>query len=330
MKPLLLLIALATFTSNSIAQNSNTYIPFPDSIANWISLNGGRQSCFCCTGGTCLFNEIEQYNMLGDTVIGLHSYKKLYRSYVRDNFTSGGPLSCSPFCSDDTDSEGASQYFGAIRQDTTLRTVYITTVNTTQEELLYDFNLHLGDTIPTCYVPLLGGNIITKIDSVLLEGVYHKRFLFKAGIVFPEADSGYTALIEGIGCTNGFLNAIIPTFEYYNSLSCFSNNNVAIYNSYPTTNCIPLSVGIKPQSIKTNNIILAPNPANKEVILTTTEELQNAKLEVHNLHGNVVLSKTELYGLSVLINVEKLAKGMYYVNVIQPSSLFTTQKLIIE
>jgi hypothetical protein len=327
MKTLLLLIAFATFTSNSIAQNSNTYIPFPDSIANWISSNGGLDFCNC-SGCACLYNESEQYSMFGDTTFGQYGYKKLYRSFVRDGYTSGN---CGSSCNGGTyTNEGAPQYFGAIRQDTTLRTVYITTVNTTQEELLYDFNLHLGDTLANSYITFSGDNYVCKIDSILLSGIYHKRFwLCPLGFVLNSpADSGYAALIEGVGSTLGFLSPLFTSFENYSTLDCFSRNNNSIYPNNVT--CIPLTVGIKPQSIKTNSITLAPNPTNKEVTLTTAEELQNATVEVRNLYGNVVLYKTGLYGLSVLINVEKLVRGMYYINVIQPNNVFTTQKLVIE
>src|ERR1019366_5279989 len=60
-------------------------------------------------------------------------------------------------------------YYGAMRE--VGRKVYLLTIS--GERLMFDFNVAIGDSIPA-----YSGKIkVTAIDSLLLNGVYHKRYL---------------------------------------------------------------------------------------------------------------------------------------------------------
>ncbi len=324
MKTLLLFIAIALLSIGTYAQS--TYIPFPDSTANWISWNGGKDLC-SCSGCGCLYDEYEQYNMNGDTIIGLYSYKKLYRSFSRHSYTSGP---CSYPCTGASNTtEGLPEYFGAIRQNTALKTVYITTVNTPQDQLLYDFNLNVGDTIPMGYIWNIGGYTITKIDSVLLAGLYHKRLIFHPG--GHVLDSGYSALIEGIGCVDGFIYQIFSSFENASQLKCLSNNSVPIYSlGFGTAVCNPLNVGIKSLYNNTNTISLAPNPASNNITISSTVPLQNGTVELYNVLQQHVTTINNVNGTTYTIPLNTIANGNYYLQIIENSTYYKPQKIIIQ
>ncbi len=211
----LLLLSLTVFTLIAKSQTS-VYHPFPDSGAVWsVTSNWG---CFT-------FESYPRYytiQMEGDTLIGGIQYKKLATPMVI--FHSEG--SCNMY---GTWTEPGF-YSGSIRQDTSLKTVFIVPPSDSVEQVLYDFNLQVGDTVKGYVGPgSLGDDIVLSVDSVLVGNSYRKRWLTN------EMYQIYW--IEGIGSTFGLLerswgNAVCPPPPH---LSCFSQNDLPLYPSTTTT-----------------------------------------------------------------------------------------------
>ena len=195
---------------NSFAQ-SNIYHPFPEGNTYWnIYRSSGCDFSFVGS------QEYYTITMGADTIINLTSYHRLMVPKVK--------VVNSSACNNAGTFYYNGYYAGAIRQDSIAKKVYIVNPNSVVEELLYDFNLQVGDSVNT-YLNMMGTDTVQAIDSVLVNNSYHKRWLL---------NSCYNAyLIEGVGCTYGMLQAIpgcVADLPAYN-LDCVNQNNTTIYNS---------------------------------------------------------------------------------------------------
>ena len=117
-----------------------------------------------------------------------------------------------------------NNYAGAIRQNEN-RQVFYVRPGETEEHLLYDFNLELGDTIPVYNEDDLGDlqGVIIGVDTVEVCGLDRKRYEIEL-IDFPLLRPLYWT--ESIGGSHG----PIPRYEFFESgISdrCFSDSNCA-------------------------------------------------------------------------------------------------------
>lgn len=173
MKKQLLIILLLLCNVGLWAQAA--YIPFPSNVIIY-----GRTQTFNSSWTSAVYNSYRT-EITGDTLIGAYRYQKLYSGL--------GPFTVTD----------------PIRNDTLNKKVYLYSVSTGMEKLLYDFNLSVGDTVNQYngygfYAPLVSGatplvNIdtawVTSIDSVLMnhDGLFHRRFNF--GGIVKDINPGY-------------------------------------------------------------------------------------------------------------------------------------------
>lgn len=143
-----------------------------------------------------------------------------------------------------------NSYQGAIRQDTVQKKIYYCVGTSPNETILYDFNLHLGDTLHNSYNNGSDSNYVSSIDSILIGTTFRKQYHISTGHMAGN-DTNYVQLIEGIGSTYGLAFPITPPFEWGSKLNCFSQNNVTIYPN--TTGICYLRLGIKEQKESTPN-----------------------------------------------------------------------------
>jgi hypothetical protein len=179
-KKRIFVLAVFLLSLFTIEAQTNVYHSFPvDSLGHWSEkywVNAGMG--YGEDNYTLFFN--------GDTVIGGKTYHKV----LKTGSQSGGGIQTTYYYN------GSN---GAIREDTAQKKVYFVNYsnNPSQEQLLYDFNLHVGDMAPH------GSNRVFKIDSVLVGNSYHKRFLLKPlNDTTTTIDVNY-AVIEGVGSTLG-------------------------------------------------------------------------------------------------------------------------------
>ena len=153
---------------------------------------------YSCTDFSCFETYINRYTIDGDTTIGSYQYSKLN---AKTEHTQGADQ--SQWCTESVDYY--ENYYGSIRESGKRIFVIRSSFNPI-EYIAYDFNLSVGDTVPspdgylTADIP---SRIINEIDSVLILGVYRKRFLLD--------NNKY--IIEGIGASTGLFNPIF----YYSS-----------------------------------------------------------------------------------------------------------------
>jgi len=143
----------------------------------------------------------------GDTLISSQIYHKLSTPFVQSIITG----TCTPYVN--------SGYDGAIRQDTANRTVFYVPPSDSLEQLLYDFNMQMGDTVKGFLESFASpADTVHSIDSVLVGTNYRKRW---------NINPWYNIyLIEGIGSTYGLIvpsPGFIVDFADY-TLTCFTQN----------------------------------------------------------------------------------------------------------
>ncbi len=293
--------------------NGQTFVyhPFPDSSAIWnIS---SIQSCSITSFDW--WTHSYSYHITNDTLINGIVYHMLeVPSEVI--VTNGG-------CGINGSWTIPGHYAGSIRQDILNKKVFIIPPASITEELLYDFDLQVGDTVTGFTQSFASPNdVVNSIDSILIGGNYRKRW---------NINSLHSiSIIEGIGSTYGLLelspgNAIIDAYDA--TLSCFSNNGITLYPN-AGTNC-ELITSIKHFSPETYSCYLTPNPFNLFSTLTVGNKFENAELKIYDCFGKII--KTDkLNGENYLLNRNNLVNGIYFLQLINNNIEANTVKFIVE
>jgi hypothetical protein len=304
------LIVLLLYFSLSLGAKAQTtvYHPFPDSNATW-----------CCS---------YIFSFPPNCYYGYSSYKMSGKQFINSNWynrilyhDSSAHWQCSP-----------PIYFGStvindtfyVRQDSNLKTVWIYDTNSNTDKVLYNFNLNVGDTLDTTKVYFANGfagtKIITSIDSVLINGTYHKRFNYNTGCTMFPTD---TSMIEGIGALHGLIYP--PScFESFFFLNAFEQNNTLLYGD-STAVCYDFTTSIAENKHKTT-VNIFPNPTNDKIII---ENLPTEKINLRliNIFGQEIytiqVQNTNKFSLSL----NEYSSGIYFLS-IQTSSEIINKKII--
>jgi len=296
----LFFFVLITFESSA---QTSVYHPFPDSNVVW----NVEVSTPCSVG----FNDRfwTSYIIEGDTVIGLNNYRKVYKAWIIEYWQCWG-----------MNFSGPGYYVGAIRQDTAARTVYYYESGSTSERLLYDFNLHAGDTLRGFLAQCPDDSVIAEEDSVLINGNFRKRW--KLNLWY-----GPNYIIEGIGFTGGPLSPICGWFEGGPTLICCTQDNVVLFEDslYTTTPGLCDLIDLVYPVEKNSAPLLYPNPVNDEVVLETIEA--PATLRIFNSMGCEVVEQ-KILSTKTILNLKDLPKGIYFYTLNNSSLLLSTGNFI--
>jgi len=295
MKKLILIFALFICELNVNAQ-TNVYHPFPYSNAQW-RVNGSYWNCY----PTC---DIYQYTTGTDTSISTHTYTKIYQSGIYQL------------------SFWDSVYRGALRNDTLNKRVYFVDKDSTNERLLYDFSLSVGDTVFDFMPGYAVGNygVISSIDSVLVGTNYHKEFIL----------GGWRSFIEGVGSDLGLLESHYYTAESVYQLICFSNNS----DVYPNTSAsCPLITQLELNVPTLTNdqllIDIYPNPFNSFTTITFSEEQRNTSIKITDILGQEI-STMNFTGKQLLMDKGIIKEGIYFVQTTDEQKRTCNRKIIIQ
>lgn len=172
---------------------AQTYMPMPTDSATW------RIRDYEIDFVTHVFDAMLFVRPGDDTLHEGHTYRNVWSRAYRHVVTDGvfPPMT-------DIDAMYPDTWMAAYREEG--RKLY--QMQNTGEKLLYDFTAEVGDPIPG----RVGWDTVTATDSVLLGGIYHKRYL--------TTRTGYE-VIEGVGSSYGLLPAMNDGTGAYKFL-CFS------------------------------------------------------------------------------------------------------------
>ena len=274
---------------------TSTYHPLPDSLASWNITNKGS----CVVGDITEHYTIE---MTGDTIINTNSYHKLEVFFVDSTYIG--------FCNK-IDRVG---YQAAIREDTAQRKAYIVLPDSSDEQLLYDFNLTVGDTVKG-YLSLTNDTVIS-IDSVLVNNSYHKRWYLNA----PYS----VYLVEGVGTNYGLIQPFsnIPDQTDY-SINCMNVNGITIYPD--TLNNCQRITSIEKVNLGSNPYNVYPNPSSG--LITIALNKQGIKtLLLWSAAGKVV---RELSTAKKEIQLNDLESRVYFLSIIDSNNISENKKVIV-
>ncbi len=304
MKKLLLFIFISA--SFHLFAQTNVYHPFPDSNAAW------NQGCTWLVGIPPVPVTYPQvWSLTGDTIISAVIYKKLH--------SSGYAYYLSSCC------WYYNNYEGAIRQDTTQRKVYYVPKTASNEQLLYDFNLNIGDTLPPAYNNSPNTNYVSSIDSLLVGTSYRKQFHISLIGATSSWDSNYVFLIEGIGSTFGLTADLYPPFEGGCGLGCFIENDSIVYTN-PLANC-DMTIGLSEYSNQNILISIYPNPTKGIFTITSSEMF---KCSVYDVFGREVFPfANQSIRHSTKLDLSSHSKGIYVVR-IKSEGKITSRKVVLQ
>jgi hypothetical protein len=207
----------------------------------------------------------------------------------------------------------------AVREDIPAKKVYARFLTyataDTVERVLYDYNLQLHDTLKQVYANVQYTSWVTEIDSVVINGVYHKLWHFWGSSLGTD-----DYVLEGVGSLSAPWFPMWPyLFENRHILSCFTNNG-----SHPlvtpkaaqyfdnATSCT-LDVGSLQQKIQSANMV--PNPATRASEIWLGQTIQKGRLIVYDALGRTVY-KAEINSTSrIPVGAHLTTPGQYFYRV---------------
>lgn len=272
------------------------------------------------------------YSIDGDTIIG-KPYIKLKKTgwhhviYSHNNLTTH-------------DSTFSCTYFGSIRSDS-LKKVFFIGKGLSTESLLYDFNLNVGDTLPLSFNYFsyeYNINIVSSIDSILIDGVYRKKYNICTTTYPPYI---FASLIEGIGSTRGlFGNLVVPpvsSFLFGCELVChYLDNNLVLGTLIPETTPTQTNFDIyQCQSTGINEINKAPSI---DVYPSPTFDILNIKLIDYKNANEIQIYIVDLSGRKLIesklntdflsLNISQLESGLYILQLVENKKPLYFRKFI--
>jgi hypothetical protein len=291
MKKLILFVSCC-WSILSFGQTS-VYHPFPDSNASWNVLYSNYQ---------CQWGDSQEYYSLvldRDTVIGSHVYHKLQVPYI-EFIWAGCPLFHQP------------GYYGAIRSDHPNRKVYFYPANGTEEELLYDFTLEVGDTVQGhLYSWWDSQDTVIAIDSVLVGEEFRKRWFINQWYDIY--------LIEGVGSTFGLIEPspgeVIDAPGY--ALLCFRQDGEPQYPD-PATDC-DLITSTPEDNLPQVEITVLPNPTTGKFKVQNEKckvSVEVKRIEVVGIDGRLLQTRNpEPETRNPELDISNLPAGFYFINI---------------
>ena len=274
---------------------TNVYHPFPDSNAWWGEMNWW--TFWVTQSQGCTVTDEHKLYVAGDTLIGINHYQKLFQYGYEWSNTCPSSGTCCYY---------SNIYKGAIRQDTSVKKVYL--FYGSSDTLLYDFNLSVGDTLPISFNNPGNNNIVTSIDSVFIGNNYRKKFHI----------GSYASIIEGIGCDEGLLDYIGGWFEAGSALHCFHQDNLSYiirdtigfgYVTDSTYDC-NLDIGI-PIITNKESITIYPNPATTTLTLHLQLSIPNSQFIVSDITGREIFHQAINNSIQTTIDVSDWSNGVY-------------------
>jgi hypothetical protein len=299
MKKIYILLTLLFCVTISHAQ----YHPMPTKDAVW----SVYFSYPIFTGKFMLFGTT------GDTLINAKNYVKIESNKVDTDFFSF--------------SNPNNHYEGAFREED--KKIYFIKDGSLSEELMYDFNLTIGDDLPYDYT----GECINKvpvleqIESISLELDQHDRYTFEDVVHCSSGGYYKEEWITGVGSTKGFL---FPSL-YHKQLLDLTYNDVRLICMEVEGNIIFSSISNPElcfQKINTKQSIfpvvyISPNPFLDKLYIDGVENITSLKLYSQlgqQIEVEVIKNRNRLE-----INTTNLSNGVYY---LQVEDVFNQQKMV--
>jgi len=217
--------------------------------------------------------------------------------------------------------------WGLIREDST-RKVFYKDPAIEQEELLYDFNVKVGDSLlipPNITdIPI----IVCDIDTIEMGGIIRKRYQLSREYC---RSTPLDVWIEGIGSLLGILNSKwIGTTGGYLALLCYLENDELIYTNPEFDSCYYVSTAIIEHPEEKINIKIIPNPVSNVSFININPVISaDMKLEIYDIHGRLRIVKSFDSSGNCIIRQAELHNGIYFYRVIINKNMVKYGKIMV-
>ena len=251
--------------------------------------------------GPCYFNEQYVCEITGDSIIAAQTYQKISYHGVHTE----GPTSPDP------NSNCASPYtfnrlYALVRQEGLKIYIY----EGGQEQLLYDFDLQVGDSLPLSFNNYDDHIIVDSITTIQIGNEVRNVFHFTQ----QNQSFQINKIIEGVGHNFGFIGIMQP-FEFFEtSLECFAINDTAYYPSLGAP--CELNVGLSEQK----ELVLLnayPNPTDATIVIETGSLGQIHRLDLVDIYGNQYSFERSTSEAGMLnLDLSSAESGVYFVRIV--------------
>jgi hypothetical protein len=274
----------------------------------------------------------DSIKFISDTIIGTKNYKKCIDSNKNHNQYTGWHF---------------SQDTSYLREDSSKK-VFLWEAN--GEYMLYNFSLQINDYFITYNDRTDTTNSVsnywqvTNIDSIIIGSEYRKRFTLSCmKVIYQSGDTMWGPLntdiwIEGIGSTYGLFDRVYPGTTGWDgeSLSCFFEDGILIYNSdiynnmHPITqsffsgDCLSTITNITTSSYPNNSIsfingyLFLNLPDNKKYIVS-----------IYNSIGQNILTKEIEGNTSIDLNNKGINNDILFYKLKSDNEFIKTGKIIL-
>jgi hypothetical protein len=303
----IIIVSIFVLTMDSFGQLGDQ---FPDSGAVWKETYWWQPSPF-------FYNGIGETYLEGDTVFNDTTYQKIYN------------LRRDVFCSDIIIS--GPEYSGALRGDSITNKVYARWNANTNENLLYDYTLQVGDTLPLNIAGWVWdiGVYVTRIDTIqTLDGINRKVWYLDFKY---EPFEGWPQIVEGIGSTSGLFGGIEPYWEGWNELLCFSVNGNEVWRSLRDT-CYVITdscanVGVNERN--NDEINIYPNPFQNYFRILNIPLNTKTNISLISSYGQIIFNQDLGSSISELkLETEYLQTGFYVLTIRTSDNKIIRKKII--
>ncbi|MBF0429816.1 MAG: hypothetical protein HQK83_00945 [Fibrobacteria bacterium] len=290
-------IVLVAFVSTSFGAQ---YFPLVKKNAKWI-----ESSC-SAMGGI----ETYQFQMKNDTIVSAVNYQILEKRTIAKCLKPLTTFACDDFRN--WDSTSAIKTEGFIREDTATKTVYFRGLTSNTEEVLYNFNVDIQDTVLIDYrsIPM----VVTKIDSILIKGMYRNEYSLTGITTQPLTP---VSLIEGIGTTCG-LFGVCDYFEGGTSLLCYKQDNEVLHGE-----CQDVASNLRPNTLE--GLRVQQENSSLTVYISDSQDKQ-ISLKVSAIDGIVLYNKRTIDSPAWTIHFSEFRpvyRGVFVLSIESDSKIMT-------
>lgn len=198
--------------------------------------------------------------------------------------------------------------------------IYYLPDTSSNEVILYNFNLNMGDTIFHPYGGAVCSNdtvIVQYVDTILLSDGYHRHYQL----------SSFATWIEGIGSlTDLFRPCNVLCVSGNDQLECMHGDSGAVYMYSTCQGCLP--VGVKEQTLLPD-IIISPNPFTSQTTITFSEAQKNTTINIKDIVGKEI-NTINFTGRQLVIDKAEMKAGIYFVQTTDEQKHICNKKIIIQ
>jgi hypothetical protein len=302
------------------------YFPIPNYF--------GNNPEWCVTqlygvGDDCL-DEFEMVHYInGQEIIDSVLYYKLFTRGVHTSTPNIGSADCSV-------GNPIFDYLEVyIRQEG--EKIFIISMNSSTEYLLYDFSLSIGDTVASnassslIFPDEIGPFVITDIDSVYLYDNFYKRFYFEVpNGPISEIDS-IDYFMEGIGHFQGFIYPFEFTFESSHFLHAFNKNGIPYYEFPEAYGTCDFTVSVEERMLSSFSLDLHPNPVSDQLFLNFSEAIKLRRISIYTISGQMILTQNPSTSSGRhTVDLSQLQSGMYLLEVESTEGYREVKRFVVE